>query len=596
MTSYSEWESPSSLYTNLDHHKQIMTSCAPYPSSCTGPPSTASSSSKGRKVNFNLTIEIKQEPDDACVPTGPPSFSDMSDGESLAADPLPTTPGGQPQVPPLTPGTNKKVVDALRLTYATWFEKSLQSDIPTDPRDWTKEHVSDWLKWTMIEFSLCMESNEKLIKEFEITGKELCSLQKSEFFRRAPGCVGDILYEHLNQLKQDAEKDKLTTLQSVAPTSSNQEVLTNLSSQIQPNPHHHQSHHHPPSSIFSSDENDNSNQGGGGSDFKPPMSNNNSYDSSPQQQPPSQHHQHQYSSYDPYMTPESHYDPSHQHHQQQNSYFNPSGYDDMFYHNHHTQSYSQPRYHHEHHQHHPSMYDQQYMPPPQLTPAPPPPVSSHDPSNRWSFPSSSPGLAMDDGCSISNPRSSPAPSSVVSNNGVNNSSVVTYPQSLNGSSSPPISQSSSTNTSSNTNSNSSPVNLGPGLLTYNNNRNGDNCSGPLVTPSGGPIQLWQFLLELLSDKSAQSCISWTGDGWEFKMADPDEVARRWGNRKNKPKMNYEKLSRGLRYYYDKNIICKTAGKRYVYRFVCDLRSLLGYNPEEFFAMMGITPQKASEDE
>ena len=42
-----------------------------------------------------------------------------------------------------------------------------------------------------------------------------------------------------------------------------------------------------------------------------------------------------------------------------------------------------------------------------------------------------------------------------------------------------------------------------------------------------------------------------------------QVARRWGIRKNKPKMNYEKLSRGLRYYYDKNIIHKTAGKRLV---------------------------------
>ena len=41
-----------------------------------------------------------------------------------------------------------------------------------------------------------------------------------------------------------------------------------------------------------------------------------------------------------------------------------------------------------------------------------------------------------------------------------------------------------------------------------------------------------------------------------------KVAKRWGQRKNKPKMNYEKLSRGLRYYYDKNIIHKTAGKRY----------------------------------
>ncbi|XP_043937039.1 protein C-ets-1 isoform X2 [Protopterus annectens] len=105
----------------------------------------------------------------------------------------------------------------------------------------------------------------------------------------------------------------------------------------------------------------------------------------------------------------------------------------------------------------------------------------------------------------------------------------------------------------------------------------------------GPIQLWQFLLELLTDKSCQSFISWTGDGWEFKLSDPDEVARRWGKRKNKPKMNYEKLSRGLRYYYDKNIIHKTAGKRYVYRFVCDLQSLLGYTPEELHTMLDVKP-------
>ena len=47
--------------------------------------------------------------------------------------------------------------------------------------------------------------------------------------------------------------------------------------------------------------------------------------------------------------------------------------------------------------------------------------------------------------------------------------------------------------------------------------------GPVVTPGTGPIQLWQFLLQLLSDKTCQGFISWTGNGWEFKMADPDEV-------------------------------------------------------------------------
>ncbi|XP_051971689.1 protein C-ets-2 [Xyrauchen texanus] len=105
----------------------------------------------------------------------------------------------------------------------------------------------------------------------------------------------------------------------------------------------------------------------------------------------------------------------------------------------------------------------------------------------------------------------------------------------------------------------------------------------------GPIQLWQFLLELLTDSTCQNIISWTGDGWEFKLTDPDEVARRWGKRKNKPKMNYEKLSRGLRYYYDKNIMHKTSGKRYVYRFVCDLQNLLGYTVEELHSMLGVQP-------
>ena len=34
-------------------------------------------------------------------------------------------------------------------------------------------------------------------------------------------------------------------------------------------------------------------------------------------------------------------------------------------------------------------------------------------------------------------------------------------------------------------------------------------------------------------------------------------------------MNYDKLSRSLRYYYEKGIMQKVAGERYVYRFVCE---------------------------
>ena len=70
------------------------------------------------------------------------------------------------------------------------------------------------------------------------------------------------------------------------------------------------------------------------------------------------------------------------------------------------------------------------------------------------------------------------------------------------------------------------------------------------------------------------------------------MARRWGKRKNKPKMNYEKLSRGLRYYYHKNIIHKTAGKRSVYRFVCDVQGMLGKSAQEVLASMNISPSSA----
>ncbi|XP_061574513.1 ETS1-related protein [Cololabis saira] len=114
-------------------------------------------------------------------------------------------------------------------------------------------------------------------------------------------------------------------------------------------------------------------------------------------------------------------------------------------------------------------------------------------------------------------------------------------------------------------------------------------AGMSAYPGSGPIQLWQFLLELLLDSACRTFISWTGDGWEFKMSDPTEVAKRWGQCKNKPKMNYEKLSRGLRYYYHKNIIHKTAGKRYVYRFVCDVQGMLGKTAQEVLSSLNVLP-------
>ncbi|XP_005103501.1 GA-binding protein alpha chain isoform X1 [Aplysia californica] len=113
------------------------------------------------------------------------------------------------------------------------------------------------------------------------------------------------------------------------------------------------------------------------------------------------------------------------------------------------------------------------------------------------------------------------------------------------------------------------------------------------TGNNGQIQLWQFLLELLTDKMCREVIAWVGEEGEFKLVNPEVVAQMWGQRKNKPTMNYEKLSRALRYYYDGDMIAKVRnvhGKRFVYKFVCDLKMLLGYTAAELSRLVGTSEE------
>ncbi|XP_029455463.1 ETS domain-containing protein Elk-3-like [Rhinatrema bivittatum] len=82
----------------------------------------------------------------------------------------------------------------------------------------------------------------------------------------------------------------------------------------------------------------------------------------------------------------------------------------------------------------------------------------------------------------------------------------------------------------------------------------------------GSITLWQFLRALL-DQKKEDLICWTSNEGEFKLLQAEEVAKLWGLKKNKSNMNYDKLSRALRYYYEKNIIKKVSGQKFVYKFV-----------------------------
>ncbi|KAF5302241.1 hypothetical protein FQA39_LY10280 [Lamprigera yunnana] len=83
------------------------------------------------------------------------------------------------------------------------------------------------------------------------------------------------------------------------------------------------------------------------------------------------------------------------------------------------------------------------------------------------------------------------------------------------------------------------------------------------------IHLWQFLKELLASPQIHgSCIRWIDrTKGIFKIEDSVKVARLWGKRKNRPAMNYDKLSRSIRQYYKKGIMKKTErSQRLVYQF------------------------------
>ncbi|XP_076385140.1 ETS transcription factor pointed isoform X3 [Megachile rotundata] len=485
------------------------------------------------------------------------------------------------QVPPLTPGTNKKMTEALEASFASWEKERVRLNITKDPRQWSEAAVAHWLHWAIGEFSL---EGVAMQPWQHMTGKQICAMGKESFLARAPAFMGDILWEHLELL----QKGGYNHLRSPVCQDENQRDETS------PPPHSHttqapNSHSSTPNSTNNNNNNNNANsayihlrnlnqlktesnysshhitehlQGGGGA-----LTSGNDLAATGTNESELRVSQ---SATDSYMTP-AHY----------------SGYDEA------SEYHSLPQDHQPPHPYNvdssPEFYSTSGI---HLEPKYQPSPFKNYPRGRYHEGySEGSGYGQYDATPF---QTVPGSGSGGGGGGVGGDQwgvgplehLTHHPAFLAGlgprDSSNPHHPSSIGN-----NPDQKPL-LQSAMIP------GYTSSGPCFTGSG-PIQLWQFLLELLTDKSCQGFISWTGDGWEFKLTDPDEVARRWGIRKNKPKMNYEKLSRGLRYYYDKNIIHKTAGKRYVYRFVCDLQSLLGYSPEELHAMVDLKPEKKEED-
>ena len=118
-------------------------------------------------------------------------------------------------------------------------------------------------------------------------------------------------------------------------------------------------------------------------------------------------------------------------------------------------------------------------------------------------------------------------------------------------------------------SSGAPAPRSPSQLPTSSSRNG---SGDAETNSESPTTngrlLWDFLQQLLNDPGQRytSYIQWKNkETGVFKIVDPAGLARLWGIQKNHLSMNYDKMSRALRYYYRVNILRKVQGERHCYQ-------------------------------
>ena len=64
--------------------------------------------------------------------------------------------------------------------------------------EWNEAHVQHWISWAIREFNLVGVNQTG----FNITGKELCEMQHSDFVQKVPHDKGDVFWTHLELLRK----------------------------------------------------------------------------------------------------------------------------------------------------------------------------------------------------------------------------------------------------------------------------------------------------------------------------------------------------------------------------------------------------------
>lgn len=113
-------------------------------------------------------------------------------------------------------------------------------------------------------------------------------------------------------------------------------------------------------------------------------------------------------------------------------------------------------------------------------------------------------------------------------------------------------------------------------------RRPSKCPIPQQRKAGSKQKISQWIVTLLRDPVTNpSVITWEDEPkGKFRVVDTARYAELWGKVKRNPNMNYEKLSRAMRYYYKNKEISMVQGERLTYAFGPSMRDFHAKNRKD----------------
>lgn len=93
-----------------------------------------------------------------------------------------------------------------------------------------------------------------------------------------------------------------------------------------------------------------------------------------------------------------------------------------------------------------------------------------------------------------------------------------------------------------------------------------------------PTSLWEFLLQLLTDKDCKDMILWCDNIGKFKVTDPEKVSMLWGQLNHHKSSSFDSIHRCIVKGTYKDHLVHVPDEKYTYQYVVDISEALGMTP------------------